>query len=117
MDDESIEEQTAKEVDMESLRKELRKTLLQIHNMDVLLPKLPDSCTPSFKRLIYVTDSVERPPGFLENTQHLIIDAQILNFNDVDTKVHTVKSSIQYKANKDASVMPLLFSVVYPLFH
>ena len=62
LDDDSIEEQTAKEVDMESLRKELRKTLLQIHNMYVLLPTLPDSCTPSFKLLIYVKNSVETPP-------------------------------------------------------
>ena len=42
-------------------------------------------------------DTVETPCDFLETTQHLIPDAQLLNFDTVETEIHTVKSRVQYK--------------------
>lgn len=96
LDDESISCDSSKPVDVKKLRKQLRQLMLQIHNINLLLPTLPD-WTPCFKMLIYTKDTVETPAEFLETTQHFIPDGQMVNFDNVETGIHTVKSRVQYK--------------------
>ncbi|XP_075244036.1 mitotic spindle assembly checkpoint protein MAD2A-like [Convolutriloba macropyga] len=102
LDDENIAPDASKPVDQKKLRSQLRQLLLQIHNINLLMPLLPET-TPQMKLLIYTKKDAAVPEDFLETTQHLIPDAQVVNFDQVNTNIHTVKSSVQYKLDQNAT--------------
>jgi len=102
LEDEKISSDTSKPVDQKKLRSQLRQLLFQIHNINLLLPILPETKI-CLKLLIYTKETATVPTEFLETTQHMITDAQVVQFDNVETNIHTVKSSVQFKRDQNAT--------------
>ncbi|XP_063719603.1 mitotic spindle assembly checkpoint protein MAD2A-like [Symsagittifera roscoffensis] len=104
LDDESISADVSKPVDNRKLRSQLRQLIYQIHNIMLLLPQLPDT-TITLKLLIYTKENATVSEEFLETTQHLIAEPQSIDFDKVNTNIHTVKSSVQYKKDSNMTTI------------
>ena len=94
----------SKPVDNRKLRSQLRQLIYQIHNIMLLLPQLPDT-TITLKLLIYTKENATVSEEFLETTQHLIAEPQSIDFDKVNTNIHTVKSSVQYKKDSNMTTI------------